>query len=118
MKSLNLVQLIGNLGGDPECTEHEGKMVSKFSIALDEEWLDKTTNQRRGNIEWQKLVCFNKLGEIAKNHLKKGARVYVSGKLKTSKWVDKNEVTQYRTEVIVNELIMLDSKESSTKEAE
>lgn len=63
-------------------------------------------------------MCFNKLAEITKNHLKKGARIYISGKIKTSKWTDKNNENRYTTEVIANELIMLDSKKSISQEIE
>lgn len=113
MKSLNLVQLIGHLGGDPEVKELNGKVVSKFAIATGEEWIDKVTNEKRGGTEWHKVVCFNKLAEIVRDYLKKGTRVYVSGKQKTTKWQDKNNENHYTTEVIVDELIMLDSKQSS-----
>ena len=108
MKSLNQVQLIGNLGSDPECKDHNGKMIAKFSIATGEEWIDKTTNEKRGGTEWHKVVCFSKLAEIAQSYLKKGAKVYVAGKLKTSKWQDKNNENHFTTEVIVDDLIMLD----------
>ena len=110
MKSLNLVQLIGNLGGDPEVTEHQDKMIVKFSLALDEQ-------KNSENTTWQKVVCFNKLAEITAAHLKKGARIYISGKLKTSKWIDKNKENRYTTEVIANELIMLDSKKTASEGA-
>lgn len=73
MKSLNSVQLIGNIGNDPETKELNGKMVSKFSIATSEEWLDKTTSEKHSNTEWHKVVCFSKLADIVNRYLKKGA---------------------------------------------
>lgn len=111
MKSLNSVQLIGNIGNDPEFSENQGKMVSKLSMATTDKWLDKVTAETRVITEWHKLVFFNKLAEIAKDYLKKGARIFVSGKLRTSEWKNKNGETRHTTEVIVDELIMLDSKQ-------
>ena len=112
MKSLNQVQLIGHLGNDPEVKEANGKIISKFSVATSEEWLDKATSEKQRNTEWHTVVCFNKLADIVNRYLKKGARVYLSGKLKTSKWQDKNNENRFTTEVIAEELIMLDSKTS------
>jgi single-strand DNA-binding protein len=110
VKSLNSVQLIGNLGSDPECKEHGDKMVAKFSMATAEEWLSKSDSEKQSHTEWHKIVCFNKLAEIVKTYLKKGARVYISGKLKTSQWQDKNNENRYTTEIIADEFIMLDAK--------
>jgi single-strand DNA-binding protein len=113
MKSLNNVQLIGHLGHDPETKEINGKMVSVFSIATSEEWLDKATTKKCTNTEWHKIVCFSKLADIVNRYLKQGARIYLSGKLKTSKWQDKNNETRHTTEIIAEELIMLDNKQNS-----
>jgi single-strand DNA-binding protein len=110
MKSLNSVQLIGHLGSDPECKEHDTKMVAKFSLATGEEWIDKSSDEKQTTTEWHKVVCFNKLAEIVKNHLKKGERIYISGKLKTSRWQDKNNETRSITEIVADELIMLSHK--------
>lgn len=110
MKSLNSVRLIGHLGADPECKEHDGKMVAKFSLATSEEWLDKATNEKKTITEWHNVVCFNKLAEIVKNHLKKGSRIYLAGKLKTSRWKNKSLEPRSITEIIADECIMLDIK--------
>ena len=116
MKSLNMVQLIGHLGNDPEIKENEGKMITKFSIATSETWLDKTTSEKRTSIEWHRVVCFNQVAKIAKAHLKKGAKVYLGGKIKTSKWQDKNNENHYATDIIAEELIILDSKQAATRD--
>lgn len=110
MKLLNNVQLIGHLGNAPEIKEHDGKMVAKFSLATSEEWLDKTSKEKRKNIEWHQVVCFNQIANIVKNHLKKGTQIYVAGKLKTSKWQDKNNANHYTTEIVADDLIMFDDK--------
>ena len=112
MKSLNHVQLIGHLNADPECKESNGKTVAKFSIATGNEWLDKSTDEKQKTTEWHKVVCFNQLAAIVNCYLKKGARVYISGKLKTSKWQGKNNESKSITEIIANELVMLDRKSS------
>lgn len=112
MKSLNSVQLIGHFGGDPETKELNGKMVSKFSVATSEEWVDKATSEKQSSAEWHRIVCFNKLADIVNRYLKKGSRVYLSGRIKTSKWQDKNNESRYTTEIIADELIMLDAKEA------
>ena len=110
MKTLNSIQLIGHVGSDPEFKDTSGKMVSKFSVATGEEWLDKSTSKKLTNTEWHKIVCFNKLAEIVNKYLKKGAKIYISGKLKTSTWQDKNNENRSTTEIVADELIMLDSK--------
>jgi single-strand DNA-binding protein len=113
MKSLNNVQLIGHLGQTPEAIDYDGKLIVKFSVATNEQWLDKVTGEKIRTTEWHKAVCFNKLAEIVKKFVNKGAKVYLSGKLKTSKWLDKNKMDHYTTEIVVEELIMLDAKPSS-----
>ncbi len=110
MNSLNQCQLIGHLGSDPEVTQHGELTIAKFSVATNESWKDKSTNEKKENTEWHRVVCFRKLGEISRDYLKKGAKVYVAGKLKTSKWQDKNNTDHYTTEVVVDDLIMLDRK--------
>lgn len=115
MRSLNHVQLIGHLGADPESQSKDNLGVTKFSVATSESWLDKTTGERRVTTEWHRIVCFSKLAELVKNHL--GSKVYVSGKLKTSKWQDKHNETRYTTEVIADDLIMLDPKPAGGNEA-
>lgn len=114
MKSLNNVQLIGHLGNDPEVITHDGKLLVKFSLATGETWVDKTTSEKKNTTEWHKVVCFNKLAEIVKGYLKKGAKVYLSGKLKTSKWQDKHHENHYTTEIVAEDFIMLDAKNNLT----
>ena len=110
MKSLNAVQLIGRVGSDPEILTQNEKILAKFSVATNESWLDKSTSEKRTVTEWHRVVCFNKVAEIVKNHLKKGAMIYVGGKLKTSKWQDKNNENRLTTEIVIDDLIMLDQK--------
>ncbi|MEO8400584.1 MAG: single-stranded DNA-binding protein [Gammaproteobacteria bacterium] len=113
MKSLNQIQLIGHVGNDPEFKESNGTVFSKFRLATDEGWTDKKTNEKHENTEWHRIVCFSGLGEVVKNYVKKGARIYISGKLTTSIWKDKNNETRHTTEIIADNIIMLDGKKST-----
>jgi single-strand DNA-binding protein len=110
MKSLNHVQLIGHIGSDPEYQENSGVAVSKFSLATADEWLDKSTAEKISRSEWHKIVCFNKLAGITNQYLKKGMRIYISGKLKTTKWQDKSNENRFTVEIIADELIILSNK--------
>ncbi len=110
MRSVNKVILIGNLGKDPEVhSTSGGKSVANFSLATswrvkkDDEWQDQT--------EWHNIVAWEKLAEVAAKYAKKGSKVYIEGRLQTRSWDDeKTGQTKYKTEVVANELVLLDSK--------
>lgn len=110
-KSLNKVTLIGNLGKDPELSyTPSGVAVAKFSVATNERWKDQEGNLQE-HTEWHNIVAWRKLAEICGQYLKKGSKVYLEGKLQTRSWDDKNTgVKRYSTEVIADDLIMLDSR--------
>lgn len=112
MASLNQVNLIGNLGRDPEIkTLPGGDTVCNFSIACSETWKDKNTGERKESTEWVNVVIFGKLAEIAGQYLQKGSQVYLRGKLKTRKWQDKNTgQDRYTTEVHCDDMKMLGAK--------
>ena len=107
-RGLNKVQLIGNLGQDPE-TRHTagGTIVTNFSLATNESWNDRQSGDRREKTEWHRIVMFNKLAEIAEKYLQKGQQVYVEGKLQTDKWQDKEGNDRYTTKIIANQMLML-----------
>jgi single-strand DNA-binding protein len=88
--SLNKVQLIGNLGRDPEVRRmNNGNDVVSFSIACGETWKDKNTGDRKERTEWVNIVIFNEpLGQIAAKYLKKGSKAYIEGKLRTREYID------------------------------
>lgn len=110
-RGINKVILIGNLGRDPEVRyTPNGNAVANISIATSESWKDKQTGEQQERTEWHRVVMFGRLGEIAGEYLKKGSKVYVEGKLQTRKWQDQNGQDRYSTEVIANEMQMLDSK--------
>jgi single-strand DNA-binding protein len=117
-KSLNKVLLIGHLGKDPEVSyTASGVAVAKFSIATNERWKDQDGNTQE-RTEWHNIVAWRKLAEICGQYLKKGSKVYLEGRLQTRSWDDKNTgVKRYTTEIIADDLIMLDSKGGTVEDS-
>lgn len=108
-RGVNKVILIGNLGADPEVRYMpNGGAVANITIATSESWTDKNTNERKEHTEWHRVVIYNRLAEVAGEYLRKGSKVYIEGKLRTRKWQDQQGVERYTTEVIAEELQMLD----------
>jgi single-strand DNA-binding protein len=107
-RSVNKVILIGNLGKDPEVKyTPSGMAVARFTLATNERTKDKEGNWQ-DKTEWHNLVAFQRTAEIVGEYLKKGRTVFVEGKLQTSSWDDKESgQKRYRTEIIVNDLVML-----------
>jgi len=116
MSSLNQVQLIGNLGADPEVRNlPSGGKVVNLSIATSERWKDKNTGEQREKTEWHRVVIFSEpIGRVAESYLKKGSKVYLQGALQTRKWQDQSGADKYSTEVVLQgfncQLKMLDGK--------
>lgn len=107
MASVNKAIIVGNLGKEPEVRYMpNGDAVANFSIATTETWKDKTTGEKKEAVEWHNIVMYRKLAEIAGEYLKKGASVYIEGKLQTRKW-EKDGVTRYSTEIIADSMQML-----------
>lgn len=115
MASLNRAEIIGNLGKDPEIRRtQDGTPVASISIATNEKWKDKNTGQDREEVEWHRVVLWNRLAEIAEQYLRQGNQVFIAGKLKTRKWTDKSGVERYTTEIVARELMMLGSREGGS----
>lgn len=109
-KGINKVILIGNLGRDPETRYMpSGGAVTNVTIATSESWKDKQSGQQQERTEWHKVVFFNRLAEIAGEYLKKGSKVYIEGSLRTRTY-DKDGQKHYATEIVANEMQMLDSR--------
>ncbi len=109
--SLNRVELIGNLGADPETRSMPtGMLVANIRIATSETWKDKQTGERKERTEWHSVAAFGKLAEIMQDYIRKGSKVFVSGQLRTRKWQDKQGNDRYTTEIIADTMIMLDGK--------
>jgi single-strand DNA-binding protein len=110
-RGVNKVILIGNLGQDPEVKYMpNGGAVTNVTVATSETWKDKNTGEQKENTEWHRVVFFRRLAEIAGEYLKKGSKVYIEGKLQTRKWQDQQGNDRYTTEIIANEMQMLDSR--------
>lgn len=108
MANLNLCQFIGNLGADPEVRYTAGgDAVASMRIACTESWKDKNTGEKRERTEWVRIIFWGKLAEICGQYLKKGSAVYVSGRLTTRKWQDKDGQDRYTTEITGEALQML-----------
>ena len=110
-RGVNKVILIGNLGQDPETRyAASGMAVSNVSVATSRSWRDKQTNEMKEETEWHRVVLFGRLGEIAGEYLKKGSKVYIEGYLQTRKWQDQQGQDRYTTEIVAQEMQMLDSR--------
>jgi single-strand DNA-binding protein len=110
-RSVNKIILLGNVGKDPEIrATGGGTMVANFSLATTDRAKDPTGNWT-DRTEWHNLVAFQRTAEIVRDYVKKGSKLYVEGKVQTRSWDDKNSgEKKYRTEVVVNELVLLSGK--------
>ncbi len=107
MRSLNRVQLIGNLGKNPEVRyTANGSAVANFSLATNESWVGKD-GQKNERTEWHNIVAWGKLGEICGEYLAKGRQIYIEGKLTTRSWEDRDGNKRYTTEIKAENMIML-----------
>jgi len=110
-RSVNKVVLVGNLGKDPEMRYMpNGNAVANLTLATTESWKDKQSGERKEKTEWHRLTVFNRLGEMCGEYLKKGAKIYVEGKLQTRKWQGQDGQDKYTTEVVVSEIQMMDAR--------
>lgn len=108
MAGINKVIIVGNLGKDPEIKSMpNGGAVCNITVATSETWKDKNTGDKQEKTEWHRIVMFRKLAEIAGEYLKKGAQVYIEGKLQTRKWQDQQGQDRYTTEIVADQMQML-----------
>lgn len=117
-RGVNKVMLIGNLGADPEIRHtSSGISVAHVNLATSESWIDKTTGDRQERTEWHRLVLWRQLAEIAEKYLKKGSKVYIEGKLQTRSWDGADGQKRYSTEVVVDDLQMLEGRDGERRVA-
>ena len=111
-KSVNKVILVGNVGKDPEVKyTPSGTPVAKFSLATNEKYKDRS-DEWQERTEWHNIVAWQRLAEIVGEYVKKGAKLYIEGKLQTSSWEDRESGTKkYRTEIVARDLVLLGSHE-------
>lgn len=113
MRNVNKVILLGNLTRDPEMRRTLNEQyVTTFGMATNREWVTKDMRKQQ-DAQFHELVCWGRLAEIASTHLKKGHLIYVEGYLKTRSWDDASGVKKFRTEVVVEDLIMLEKRPKS-----
>ncbi len=112
--SVNKVILVGRLGAEPESRAFpNGGSICNLRLATSESWKDKQTGERQERTEWHRVTLRNRLGEVAQQYLHKGSQVYIEGRIQTRKWQDQNGQDRYSTEIMANEMTMLDSKGAS-----
>lgn len=112
MASLNLVQIIGNIGKDPEIRHTaSGTAVASLTVATSERFKSKAGDWEE-KVEWHTVILWNKLAEIARDHLHKGRTIYIQGRLQTRKWQDKSGNDRYTTEIVGDKLQMLSPKKN------
>lgn len=118
MAGLNKVTLIGNLGKDPEIQYLEGNIpVSKFTMATTENYKDKS-GKVIAITEWHNIVLWRGLAEMAQKHLVKGSQIYLEGRLKTRYWDDNSHIRRSITEIIGDNVVILDKYSQSSKNEE
>jgi len=113
-RGLNKVLIMGNLGADPEVRYMpSGGAVTNIRVATSSVWKDRQSGEKQEKTEWHRIVLFNRLGEIAAQYLRKGSRVFVEGALQTKKWQDQSGNERYTTEIVANNMQLMDSKGAS-----
>lgn len=114
MAGVNQVNLLGRLGSDPEIRVASNKdLFVTLSIATSRQWKDKSTGEAKELVEWHRVLLVRRLAEIARDFLKKGSQVYISGYLRTQKWTDSNGIERWTTSIIGESLQLIDSKPKS-----
>ena len=109
-RGVNKVILVGNVGNDPEVRYMpNGNAVANISIATSDSWKDRNTGEQQERTEWHRVVFFNRLAEIVEQYVKKGTKLYLEGRLQTRSY-EQDGVKKYSTEIVANEMQMLDSK--------
>ena len=117
-RGLNKVMVIGNLGRDPEMRyTASGKPITTFSLATSRSWVT-SDGERKEATEWFNVVTWGNLAEICNQYLRKASRVYVEGRLQTKTWEDSDGNKHCRTELVANEMLILDSRHNQRREQE
>ena len=111
--NLNKAMIIGNLTRDPEIRNTaSGQMVASFSVATNLIWTDQSGQQQK-KAEFHNIIAWRRLAEICSKYLKKGSKVYIEGRLQTTDWTGQDGVKRYRTEIVAENMIMLDNRNGS-----
>ena len=110
-QSLNKHQIIGNVGADPTVSSYQERKVAQLRVATSEVWKDRDGNKQE-KTDWHNVVAWTPIAEIVEQFVKKGARIYVEGKSRTREYTGNDGVKRYITEIIADNLILLDRKVS------
>jgi single-strand DNA-binding protein len=114
-RGLNKVMLIGNLGADPEMRyTPTGKAVTTFRIAVNRTWRDQASGEQQRDTQWFNIVTWQQLAEFCSRYLSKGRSVYVEGRLQTRSWDAPDGTKRYMTEVVAQEIILLDPRPTAS----
>jgi len=114
-RGVNKAIIVGNLGADPEVRYTPGgTAVANMRVATTDSWFDKQSGERQERTEWHRVVAFARTAEVAGEYLRKGSKVYIEGRLQTRKWQGQDGQDRYTTEIVCNDLQMLDSRSSGT----
>lgn len=114
---LNRAMIIGRLTRDPESrATPQGSSVANFSVATNFSWVDQA-GQRQEKVEYHNIVAWRKLADICNQYLRKGSKVYIEGRLQTRDWEGQDGVKRYRTEIVADNMIMLDRADSAASRA-
>ena len=114
--SLNRAQLIGNVTRDPEVKMAGTQKVATFGVATNFSWTDQA-GQKKEKVEFHNVVAWRRLAEICEQYVKKGTKVYIEGRIQTRDWEGEDGVKRYRTEIVIDNMIMLDKKGSISSDA-
>ncbi len=118
MKGVNKVILIGNVGKDPEFNKLEGDVsIAKFTLATTERYRDRS-GETKEQTEWHNILAWRQLADICQKYIHKGSPLYVEGKIRTTSWTDKDNNKRYRTEIVAENITLLDRKHESSSHSE
>lgn len=118
MKGVNKVIIVGVIGHDPETNVTEQSQVTRISVATNEKWKDSKTGEDKEETEWHSVIFFGQLSVIASQYLKKSDKVYIEGRLKTKKYINKEGVEKQATQIIANNLQMLGGSSANKAQAQ
>lgn len=114
-RGVNKVILVGHLGADPETRYMpNGSAVTNIRLATTDSWRDRQTGEQQERTEWHRIVMFARLGEVAAEYLRKGAQVYIEGRIQTKKWQAQDGSDRWSTEIVANDMQMLGARRQST----
>ncbi len=117
-RGVNKAILIGGLGADPETRyTANNTAVTNLRLATSEQWKDKQTGERQERTEWHRVSMFGRLAEVAAEHLRKGSKVYIEGRIQTRKWQDSDGNDRYTTEIVANDMTMLGGNPNSVNDS-